>query len=1363
MLQDDDRVVRALRAALRENARLKQENQRLLKGWREPVAIVSMGCRFPGGVTTPEELWQLLAEGRDVIGPLPDDRDWDLAAWRGPMARDSVAPPVFAGGGLADAAGFDAAFFGFSPREAQAMDPQQRLLLEVTWETLERAGIDPTRLRSTATGVFTGVMATTYGGPVRLSGDGPSNESYRHTGTAPSIASGRVAYTFGLEGPAVSVDTACSSSLTAIHLACQALRTGDCDLALAGGATVNSTPEMLVGLASLGVLARDGRCKAFADSADGMGLSEGVGLVLLERLADARRAAHPVLAVIRGTALNQDGASNGLTAPNGLAQQRVIRAALHNAGLAPGDIDAVEAHGTGTTLGDPIEAQALIAAYGGQRESPLYLGSIKSNLGHTIAAAGVAGLLKMVLALRHEQLPRTLYADEPSPYIDWDSSVLHLLREPVPWPAVPGHLRRAAVSSFGISGTNAHLILEQAPPEPEPARAVPPGPPLWLLSAPSPDALRDQAARLAAHLATDPETEPFAIARALATTRTHFPHRAAIVGPPGELRPALDALAQGRPHPLISRGIAPRGITGKLVFLFPGHGAQWRGMGCELYEAQPVFRQHLDACAEALAPYTGWPLLDVLHGRPGAPPLNQVDVVQPALWAVMVALARLWESYGIVPDAVMGHSLGEITAAHIAGMLTLEDAALVVARRGQVLRPLAGSGALGVLELSEERACELLARYSGDAGVAAVNGPHSTVVYGAPNTVTELVRHCKKAGIRARRVPIDYAAHSPHIESVRRQFEEAITGIRPRTAPVLFRPSTGGFPHPLPGSALDARYWGDNLRNPVRFRGAVEALLADGHTTYLEVSPHPTLVPTVEDTVEQWASGHPARAEAVTITGTLRRGPMSAGLPAALALLHLRGHTIDWPQVFGSDGTPPVPLPTYAFQHRRFWLTSTAWGGTGTMPESGVETPPLTDEGPELAIQLAQLPVEEHPALLLETVRTHMAAALGHSSADDIPPNTHLAELGFDSVTATQLRQQLSETSGLRLPATTLIDHTTAHTIAAYLAERVTSRHGSTQTGVAVPSAGEHAAPRSERAAPAVPTASSSPTPEKDTGTPTDARTGVLTLLVRNALERTEPEAVVDLLTRTGRLLAVSTTRQPEDTAPLLRLAHGPTRPALVCLPSLLAGANPFQYARLASAFHGSHDVHLLPIPGHRSGTRLPETVSNFARAQASVLGRHAHQAVLLGHSSGGWAAHAIATALCTADAPPAGLVLLDTPSPQHVAASQAAAVLRHLLDQPDTQTLDDYELTVGGAYLALFTDWRPQPLSIPTLLIRATRPLPSTKAPLPPWEFARTVQEVDADHFSLLHKHASATASMIDDWLAGLTGAKTAKLMPQK
>ncbi|MFE0424288.1 type I polyketide synthase, partial [Streptomyces sp. NPDC058953] len=656
MQSADDRTIHALRTTLRENARLKS----LVKTVREPIAVVAMGCRFPGSVGTPGELWQLLDEGGDTVGPLPEDRGWDLATARGLIASRTGAPHGARLHSLTDVAGFDAAFFEISPREATGMDPQQRILLEVAWETLERAGIAPDALAGTATGVFTGIFTYPYGLGAEFGEDRQPDEGYGLTGTTGSVASGRIAYTLGLRGPAISVDTACSSSLVAIHLACQALRTGDCDLALAGGATVQSTPGALFGLVSLGAIAPDGRCKAFGAGADGMGLSEGAGLVLLERLADAYENGHPVLAVIRGSAVNQDGASNGLTAPNGPAQQGVIRAALRNARLEPGDIDVVEAHGTGTALGDPIEAQALTAVYGDSRHLPLHLGSIKSNLGHTGAAAGVAGVMKMVLALRHERLPRTLYADEPSPHVDWAHSRLRLLNEATDWPVRASRTRRAAVSSFGISGTNAHLVLEEAPRRsPD---SVPPaedvGPLLFPFSAKSPAALRGQASRLRELVDTTPELAPATLAHALATTRAHLRHRAVVRATTrGELLSGLDAVSAGDPAPGLATGA---GDGGRLVWVFPGQGSQWPGMGLELYDTEPVFHHHLDACAKALSPWVTWDLLAVLRGDTSAPDLTELGVVQPALWAVMISLARLWESYGITPDAVIGHSQGEI-------------------------------------------------------------------------------------------------------------------------------------------------------------------------------------------------------------------------------------------------------------------------------------------------------------------------------------------------------------------------------------------------------------------------------------------------------------------------------------------------------------------------------------------------------------------------------------------------------------------------------------------------------------------------------------------------------------------------------
>ncbi|WP_190215938.1 type I polyketide synthase, partial [Kitasatospora indigofera] len=641
----------------------------------DPVVIVGMGCRLPGGVGSPEELWGLVSGGADAIGGFPVDRGWDVGGLFHPDADHPGTSYTRSGGFLADAAGFDADFFGISPREALAMDPQQRVLLETAWETFEDAGIDPTSLRGSRTGVFTGIWASGYGGQAPADAEG-----YLGTGAATSVTSGRIAYLLGLEGAAVSLDTACSSSLVAIHLAAQALRSGECSLALAGGVTVMATPLGFTEFSRQRGLAPDGRVKAFAEAADGTAWGEGSGLVLLERLSDARRNGHRVLAVVRGSAVNQDGTSNGLGAPNGPSQERVIRQALANAGLSTADVDAVEAHGTGTTLGDPIEAQALLATYGQGRAEPLWLGSVKSNIGHTQAAAGVAGVIKMVMAMRHGQLPPTLHVDAPTSHVDWESGNIRLLTEARPWPD-NGRLRRAGISAFGISGTNAHVVIEAAAEEPVgvPAGAAG-GVVPWVLSARSEVALQEQARRLGAFTAVRPEVSPAAVGGALAA-RTVFDHRAVLSGVE-----ALEALAEGRSVPgLVTGTVRP---VGRSVFVFPGQGAQWVGMGRELYAAYPVFREAMDECAQALAPYTDWSLVDVLDGAP----LERVDVVQPALFAVMVSLAALWRSFGVEPDAVVGHSQGEIAAAYVAGALSLKDAAKVVALRSKALAVLADQG-----------------------------------------------------------------------------------------------------------------------------------------------------------------------------------------------------------------------------------------------------------------------------------------------------------------------------------------------------------------------------------------------------------------------------------------------------------------------------------------------------------------------------------------------------------------------------------------------------------------------------------------------------------------------------------------------
>ncbi|MET8912697.1 type I polyketide synthase, partial [Micromonospora sp. NPDC004551] len=894
-------------------------------GLDEPIAIVGMACRYPGGVESPEQLWELLAAGGDGISEFPADRGWDLDGLFDPDPDRSGTSYTRHGGFLYGAAEFDPGFFGIGPREALAMDPQQRLLLETSWETFESAGLDPARLRGSRTGVFAGVMYHDYAS--RLMEVPAEVEGYIGTGTSASVLSGRVAYTFGLEGPAVTVDTACSSSLVALHLAVQALRSGECDLALAGGVTVMATPGTFIEFSRQRGLSRDGRCKSFAASADGTGWSEGAGVLLVQRLSDARRDGRRILAVVRGTAVNQDGASNGLTAPNGPSQQRVIRQALANARLSPAEVDAVEAHGTGTTLGDPIEAQALLSTYGQERpaDRPLLLGSIKSNIGHTQAAAGVAGVIKMVLAMRHGLVPSTLHVDEPSPHVDWSAGAVTLATEATAWPAVD-RPRRAAVSSFGISGTNAHVVLEHAPEPPVPAEFQPgaaadAGIVPLALSAADPAALPDQAARLRSHLAAYPEIGPAEVAYALATTRASFPHRAVVLGQDrDQLAEGLTALADGERVPTVVTGTVLRATAP--VFVFSGHGAHWPGMAVDLLDSSPVFAASIAECEAVLAPWVDWSLTDVLRGADDAPPLVASGVVQPALWAVMVSLARLWRSLGVRPGAVVGHSQGEIAAACVAGALSLEDAARIVALRSQVLADIAGKGGMVSVGLPADRARRLLERWDGRLSVAVVNGPGSVVVAGDPDALAELVAACAADEVRTRPLDVDYASHSPHVEAVADRLLASLDGITARPAELPFYSALTG--RQADTTTLDAAYWYRNLRETVNFEQAVRSLLADGHQVFLEVGPHPVLSFGMQETID--AGEHEA-----AVVNTLRRD--AGGWPrmlTALAELHVRGVGVDWNAVCGVGSGPAVPLPTYAFHRRRYW------------PETPVRTGPVT-------------------------------------------------------------------------------------------------------------------------------------------------------------------------------------------------------------------------------------------------------------------------------------------------------------------------------------------------------------------------------------------------------------------------------------
>ncbi|KDN87764.1 type I polyketide synthase [Kitasatospora cheerisanensis] len=885
----------------------------------DPIAIVAMSCRYPGGVRTPEDLWRLVADGHDAVSGLPSDRGWDLDALYDADPDRPGRSYAAAGGFVRDADRFDPGFFGISPREALAMDPQQRLLLETSWEAIERAGIDPSTLRGTPTGVFAGASYQGYGGTLR---DIPEElEGLFIAGISTSVLSGRVAYQLGLQGPAVTVDTACSSSLVAVHLAAQSLRSGECALALAGGATVMGTPLSFTGFSRQRGLAEDGRCKSFAAAADGFGMAEGVGLLLLERLSDARRNGHPVLAVLRGSAINQDGASNGLTAPSGLAQQRVIRDALANARLTAADVDAVEAHGTGTRLGDPIEADALLATYGQDRpaDRPVWLGSLKSNIGHTQAAAGVGGIIKMVLAMEHGELPRTLHVDRPTPNVDWTAGAVALLTEATPWPET-GRPRRAGVSSFGLSGTNAHVVIEQPPAEPAPAltAAAEPAPAVvpWVLSGRTAAAVKEQAARLHAYLTGRPELASADIGYSLATTRTAFEHRAAVVGGDrAALLGGLAALAAGERAPGLVEGTVARST--RTVFVFPGQGSQWAGMARELLDHAPAFAARIAACERALAPHLDWSLLAVLREEPDAPPLDRVDVVQPVLWAVMVSLAELWRAHGIVPDAVVGHSQGEIAAACVAGALSLDDAARIVALRSRALLALTGRGGMLFVPQPVEAVREALAAHGGALDVAAVNGPTSVTVSGDPAALERLREQYAEVGVLAWPVPgVEFAGHSPQVEELREELLALLDGIAPRTSAVPFYSTVSGGPVDTAG--LDAAYWYENLRRPVEFGRALEALVADGHHTFVECSTHPALTVWIQEAVE--AAGVADGA----VVGTLRRTEGGPGrFLSALAELQVRGLPVDWDAVFAGTGARKRPLPTYAFQQQRYWLDST--------------------------------------------------------------------------------------------------------------------------------------------------------------------------------------------------------------------------------------------------------------------------------------------------------------------------------------------------------------------------------------------------------------------------------------------------------
>ncbi|WP_326686093.1 acyltransferase domain-containing protein [Streptomyces sp. NBC_01795] len=1372
-MAEDARTLDSLRRATAALRDAKQRVHELEERAREPIAIVGMACRYGGGVASPEDLWELVESGRDAVTGFPADRGWDLESLYDPDPDQPGTSYVREGAFLDDPAGFDPAFFGISPREALMTDPRQRLLLETAWEAFEKAGIAPTSAHGTSTGVFVGASGDDYLSLLDRSPE--ADEGYLLAANGQSVMSGRLAYTLGLRGPAVTLDTACSSSLVALHQACQALRSHECDLALAGGAAVIVSPRVFVEGARQRSLSVDGRCKAFAESADGTGWGEGVGVVLVERLSDALREGRRVLAVVRGSAVSQDGASNGLTAPNGPAQVRVIRAALAGAGVSPVEVDAVEAHGTGTRLGDPIEAGALLETYGRGRSAdrPVWLGSVKSNIAHTQAASGVAGVIKMVEAMRHGVLPRTLHAEEPSSHVDWSSGGVRLLTEARPWPAGE-HPRRAAVSSIGGAGTNAHVILEEAPapaPVPAPVPAAPepeqpgeervtPAVVPWVLSGKGRAALRAQARNLRGRAGPDADVGIADMGWSLVTSRSALPHRAVVVGRDREqLCEGLAAVEQAEPSADVVSGLA-RHHLGRPVFVYPGQGGQWAGMGVELLDSSPTFAAALEECSRAFAPLMGWSVIDVLRQAPKAPSLDRGEVVQPVLFSVMVALTRLWQSYGVQPAAVVGHSQGEIAAAHIAGALTLEDAARLIARRIDALMPLHGKGAMAAVAMPAEQLHRRLEAFGDRLSVAAENGPSSLTVSGDPEAVDALLHELGGEGVRTRLIrAATGAGHSAQVDALRDGLLAAFDGIslKPGHIP-FFSVVTGDL---LETTELNADYWYRNARQTVRFETAVRQLITRGHEAFVEISPHPLLVEMIEAIADT--------ADADPVVGdTLHRakGGLDRFLFAA-AEMYVRGVEVDWEPAFAGSSPRRVDLPTYPFQRKPYWPEYVPLGAGGQHTADGEfwdlvqrsdlpalaaamgvgtddvavleqalpllsawhaqhrkpvptarsrepEEPPVA--AADLAGDLAGLSAQDQKQALLDLVRGHIATVLGHDSAEDVEPADRFTELGLDSLTSVQLRKRLSAATGLKLPTSLALTYPSPALLADHLRSALLGPGGN-GTG--------------ER--------------------PADT----LVELYRRACENGRAMRAVPMLEEAAELRP--SFRSPGEQrvrASPLHLARGPGRPALICFPPFVTPAGAHQFVQFAAPFRGRQELWVLPHPGFGSGEDLPENREALIRAHTATVLECAGDApfVLLGYSSGGWVAQEVAAHLADIGRTPCGLALVDTFRPD---PHQAHQVFDELMtaNAPLLRTLDidSAELTAMGRYLRLFQQWEPRAVTVSAVLLRAAEQphLDAAGGEIPegPDGVAETLT-VPGDHATMMRDHAATTAAALASWL---------------
>lgn len=1291
---------------------------------KEPVAVIGVGCRFPGDIDGPERLWDFLTEKKCAITAYPD---------RGFTNAGTFAE---SGGFLKDVAGFDNRFFDIPPDEALRMDPQQRLLLEVSWEALEHAGIIPESLRLSRTGVFVGVSSTDY---VRLVSASAQQKStiWDNTGGSSSIIANRISYFLDIQGPSIVIDTACSSSLVAVHLACRSLSTWDCDIALVGGTNVLISPEPWGGFREAGILSQTGCCHAFDKSADGMVRGEGCGVIVLQRLSDARLEGRRILAILTGSAVNQDGKSNGIMAPNPSAQIGVLENACKSARVDPLEIGYVEAHGTGTSLGDRIEAHALGMVFGRKRpgSGPLMIGSIKPNIGHLEGAAGIAGLIKAVLMVERGSLLPSGGFTEPNPAIPFTELGLRVVDELQEWPVVAGRPRRAGVSSFGFGGTNAHVIVEEAGSvgaDTVSGRADVGGSGggvvAWVISGKTASALAAQAGRLGRYVRARPALDVVDVGYSLVSTRSVFDHRAVVVGQTrDELLAGLAGVVAGRPEAGVVCGVGKP--AGKTAFVFAGQGSQWLGMGSELYAAYPVFAEALDAVVDELDRHLRYPLRDVIWGH-DQDLLNTTEFAQPALFAVEVALYRLLMSWGVRPGLVLGHSVGELAAAHVAGALCLPDAAMLVAARGRLMQALPAGGAMFAVQAREDEVAPMLGH---DVSIAAVNGPASVVISGAHDAVSAIADRLRGQGRRVHRLAVSHAFHSALMEPMIAEFTAvaAELSVGLPTIPVISN-VTGQL---VADDFASADYWARHIRAVVRFGDSVRSAHCAGASRFIEVGPGGGLTSLIEASL--------ADAQIVSVPTLRKDRPEPVSVMTAAAQGFVSGMGLDWASVFSGYRPKRVELPTYAFQHQKFWLAPapsvsdpTAAGQIGAS-DGGAEL--LASSG--FAARLAGRSADEQLAAAIEVVCEHAAAVLGRDGAAGLDAGQAFADSGFNSLSAVELRNRLTAVTAVTLPATAIFDHPTPTELAQYLITQIDG-HGSSAAAAANPA---------ERI---------------------DALTDLF-LQACDAGRDADGWKMVALASNTRERMSSPVRNNVSKNVALL--ADGISDVVVICIPTLTVLSDQREYRDIANAMTGRHSVYSLTLPGFDSSDALPqnadmivETVSN---AIIDVVGGSC-RFVLSGYSSGGVLAYALCSHLSVKhQRNPLGVALIDTYLPSQIAnpsmnegfspndtgkgLSREVIRVARMLNR-----LTATRLTAAATYAAIFQAWEPGRSMAPVLNIVAKDRIATVEnlreERINRWrtaaaEAAYSVAEVPGDHFGMMSTSSEAIATEIHDWISGL------------